>query len=567
MSQFEIKNSRERDKEIIAKSKQRKNANNYVISLNNKYILINTRELLLSFLDKLVGDISLKVIRNDDTIFGIAISVQNYNYYIDVNILDENLKKSFSQKLKLCRLIGYRIASDVNSLYTLFNDEFLFYWDVYLAAKVLNENLHSYLLQDLCKIYNLNSDEELYKILTIDINTRQHKNNGRAFGEYSRQIKKLYEYQSKYLLSEKMKEQYSLFMNIEMPSAAVLSSMERLGITFDESKRKSLYNKYLKLLSTTEKSNKAYLSYEKMLNTYLMFNKYVRNDGKIHTIFDQYGSVTGRIYSTKPPLQQMPSKGETKEIRNIFRAKDNYILLSADFSSQEPRIITHLSNDKKLIDIYKNKQDLYAIIASKVYNREYKDCLEYYDDGRVNDEGKSYRTKGKIIWLSLSYGATTNGLAKELDCSVNEAQKIIDTIYSEYPGLFEYRKNIIDFAKKNKYVTTLWGRKRRFPQFKNIKDLSQKDLAKLERQCVNSVIQGSGADMIKKAMITIHNDDILQKLGLELLLPIHDELLCQCPIENVDDCSKRVKLLMESCANDKMDIPLKVDINVFTNWE
>ena len=206
-----------------------------------------------------------------------------------------------------------------------------------------------------------------------------------------------------------------------------------------------------------------YRKIQKLLTTYIekLPNEINPNTGKIHCNFNQYGTVTGRMSSSSPNLQNIPSKN--KEIRKMFVADDGYCLIGSDFSAQEPRLLAHMSGDNQMISAFKEGKDLYAHAGQLALKVPYEDCLEKRPDGTVNPEGKARRNKMKAIVLALMYGKGTRALAEDLKISLNEASDLINSFFSEFPNVKRFIDESQTFAKTYGYVKTFWGRKRRLP--------------------------------------------------------------------------------------------------------
>lgn len=350
-------------------------------------------------------------------------------------------------------------------------------------------------------------------------------------------------------------------------------------------------------------------------------------DGRIHCSFNQYGARTGRFSSENPNMQNIPS--HNKEIRKMFVASDGYVLMSSDYSQQEPKTMTQMCGDPKMIKAYQEGKDLYAEIAALSFNTTYENCLEFRPDGTTNPEGKNRRSQAKSILLGVLYGRGVPSIAEQLGTTTKKAQAIKDSVFKGFPAIPQFEEDSLDMAYEKGYVTTLWGRKRRLPdlqlpeyEFKwkdgappdddlldfdlademtepeVPEDIQQKYLKKLnncyfsqkrkifeeankegiwivdngakiadaQRQCVNSRIQGSAADMSKLAMILVGNDERLKELGFRLLIPVHDELIAECPEENVKECSERFAQLMSEAAKSKMTIPIRCDVEVTREW-
>lgn len=217
---------------------------------------------------------------------------------------------------------------------------------------------------------------------------------------------------------------------------------------------------------------KAILEYRevaKLISTYIDKMEAIinPNDGKVHCIFNQYGAKTGRFSSQDPNMQNIPSGN--KEIRKMFVADDNCLLMSSDYSQQEPKVMTQMCGDKKMLDAYKHGKDLYSEIAALAFDRKYEDCLEFYLDengnktDKTNKEGKSYRTQAKSILLGILYGRGIASVAEQLKTTKQKAQQIQDKIFKGFPAIQKFEEDSKEMAYEKGFVTTLWGRKRRLP--------------------------------------------------------------------------------------------------------
>ena len=336
------------------------------------------------------------------------------------------------------------------------------------------------------------------------------------------------------------------------------------------------------------------------------------------------GTDTGRFSSADPNMQNIPSRNT--DIRQMFVASEGHYLLSSDYSQQEPRITAHMSRDEKLIDAYRQGKDLYVEIASIAFGLPYEDCMEYNADGTINPAGRERRGQSKAIVLGVCYGKGVPAIAEDLGISREQAQKIYDQIMRAFPGLERFMIESQNMARELGYVDTVWGRKRRLPNMQldryeftysgktpvnfdplafdqevsnevpegikrkytamldraygrqaksaiieqakregiSIKDNSGY-IAEATRQCVNSRIQGSAADMTKKAMLLVGNDAQLKEWGFRLLLTVHDELIGECPKENVKQVAERFSALMIEAAKD-LDVPSKCDVVITERW-
>lgn len=353
-----------------------------------------------------------------------------------------------------------------------------------------------------------------------------------------------------------------------------------------------------------------YRGYAKLISTYIdKMAECARIDGRVHGEFNQVGTDTGRFSSNDPNLQNIPSKNA--EIRTMFRASDGYTMLSSDYSAQEPRLTACMANDERMIYEYNNGIDPYVTLASIAYDLPYDECCEFRKDGTVNKDGKKRRKKAKVILLGITYGAGLQTVAEGLGVDVKKAEQINNKVFDTYKNLLPFKEASEKMARERGYVTTYWGRKRRLPdinlpeyEFKSMdtgEDISDADknryirilhqkrgykkpvfeqanregiyvidntskIALAERQCVNARIQGSAADMTKIAMINIATNKRLNELGFKMLLQVHDELIGECPDENVEECSKLFQQCMVDAAKD-LPILTKTDVTAMKSWD
>lgn len=364
---------------------------------------------------------------------------------------------------------------------------------------------------------------------------------------------------------------------------------------------------------------------EKLLNAFIDALPKMRSDrdNKIHSNFKQLGTDTGRFSCSQPNLQQIPSSN--KEIRMMFKASEGYVLVGSDYSQQEPRILTAYSNDEKLLDAYNQGKDMYATMGMGVYNNDYWDNMEHYEDGSPNIEGKKRRSLMKKLLLGMMYQMGPKTLSENLNCSINEANKIMEDFYRGFPKVQKWIAETEEKASKLGYVEDFWGRRRRLPdillpkvevksskfndsfnpllgskniisnidnelinKYKNkaencksfkelntLKSQSEKEgiyikdnsgfISKSMRQCVNARVQGGAATMTKKAMISIYNDKEINDLGFRLLIGVHDELIGECPKENSEKVAERLSYLMRN-AVPELKVPFKCDAEIEEHW-
>lgn len=276
-----------------------------------------------------------------------------------------------------------------------------------------------------------------------------------------------------------------------------------------------------------------------------------RKTGRVHSSFNQTATETGRLSSSNPNLQNIPVKTDIG--RNVRRAiiasrKDNY-LLSCDYSQIELRVLAHLSKDKNLFSAFKRNIDIHKATASLIYGLEESEITE------------SMREMAKRVNFGIVYGLTAYGLARDLNIPVEEAQAFIDAYFSRYPKVKDYIEEQIKKAKEYGFVTTLLGRRRYIPDINN-KNQGIRQFA--ERQAVNTPIQGSASDLIKLAMVEIHNEIKKRNLKAKMVLQIHDELLFDVPNDEMSELVELVRGRMENVL--ELDVPIKVDIKKGKNW-
>ena len=373
-----------------------------------------------------------------------------------------------------------------------------------------------------------------------------------------------------------------------------------------------------------------YRTVDKLIGTYIdkLPNCINPKDGRIHCSFKQYGADTGRMSSNDPNLQNIPS--HNKDIRKMFKATDRYVLMSADFSQQEPKCLAALcrkSGDSQMYETFMHGKDLYSEIASKAFNKAYEDCREFNADGTTNKQGKERRTQAKSILLGVLYGRGEASIAEQLNCSVDKAKSIKQSVFKGFPAIKKFEQDSLDMAYELGYVTTVCGRKRRLPalqldEYEFVYDGSVSDdlldfdamnepvieevpierqqyylrklhscrfdekrkifeqankegiwivdngkkIADATRQCVNSRIQGSAADLTKLAMIELNENERLKELGFRLLIPVHDEVIAECPEENAKECSELLASVMSHAAEEILEMPIKCDVEITRCW-
>jgi DNA polymerase-1 len=273
--------------------------------------------------------------------------------------------------------------------------------------------------------------------------------------------------------------------------------------------------------------------------------------GRLHTSLNQTVAATGRLSSSEPNLQNIPIRTEIgREIRQAFIAEPGYSLLSADYSQIELRILAHLSGDEGLIRTFLEDEDIHTRTASEVFGLPPEEI------------SPEMRRKAKAVNFGIIYGISAFGLAQDIGVSNAEAKRYIDNYFARYPKVRDFITRTIEQAKTTGFVTTLLGRKRYIPELSSsaapVRNFG-------ERMAVNTPIQGTAADLIKLAMITIHRLIKERSYGTRMILQVHDELIFEVPDGEIETMKKLVKQEMEGVL--KLAVPIKVEMGVGKNWD
>ena len=553
----------------------------------NKYIIVNDINEI-----KLEDEVSF-YLEVDDINYhkgkSIAMSItdKNNTYYIPENLIEASFKllegkKVFTYDLKKSLVISKEnINCDLDLMVASYLIDMPASEDIHALMNAYGENCLTY--------------ENLKKNNFKDISN-----------EVTLKSKFIYEYSKK--IKEKVKEvnQEDILNKIEMPLIYVLSDMEINGFKFEKEKLSEMKEEVIKKIDLitheiydlsgtkfnvaspkqlgevlfekmeigkSKKINRGYktdiktlqkyedkhpiigkvLEYRnlsKLLSTYLEgLNDYVLEDGKIHTIFNQTLTRTGRLSSMEPNLQNIPAREEYgRKVRLAF-VPSNDLILSADYSQIELRILAHISECQELIDAFVNDEDIHTKVAADIHG---------IDESEVT---KHMRSMAKAVIFGIVYGISGFGLGENLNISRTEANNFIEKYYELYPGVKNYMTNIVKEAYQTGEVKTMFGRIRKINE---LKDANFRTRAMGERMALNTPIQGSSADIMKMAMIEVYNKMKEHNLESKLILQVHDEIIIDAKANELEKLKVIIKDAMENVV--KISVPLKIEINTGTNW-
>lgn len=483
-------------------------------------------------------------------------------------------------------------------------------FDAAIAAYLINSIDSEYPLSTLTRDYLGYSIKEDYELLGQGKNRLDYRDVQieKIRTHAGNRVKAIYELYEPMIARLKEDGSFELYERIEIPLIEVLSSMEQIGFKIDKNELNELakefdfdidrlkneiyelageefninspkqlsYILFEKLKLPVIKKTKTgystdaevldelssqhnivdkilrYRTLVKLRNTYISgFIKLLDDDDRLHTTFMQTVTSTGRISSTEPNLQNIPVRDEAgRRIRKIFIPRDDaHLIMSADYSQIELRVLAHLSGDINLIDAFLSNEDIHARTASEVFGVP----LE-----KVTPQ---MRRSAKAVNFGIIYGISDFGLAKDLKISRNEAQEYIDSYFRRYPGVKAYLEQCIEQARKKGYVTTIYNRRRYIPEI-NSKNYSIRSFG--ERIAMNTPIQGSAADIIKAAMDVVYHQLKEAHLDSQLILQVHDELILDVAISELEMVKGIVKNSMENVI--VLKVPLVVDISVGRNW-
>ncbi len=362
-------------------------------------------------------------------------------------------------------------------------------------------------------------------------------------------------------IQEKIYKEAGLEFNINSPQQLGSVLFEKLGLPVQKKTAKTKsYSTDVKVLKKLAAADfmiprliLQYRTLSKLKSTYLdaLVKMVNPSTGRIHTSFNQTVAATGRLSSSNPNLQNIPIRGEEgREIRKGFVAEEGHFLLSADYSQVELRVFAHYSKDNVLMEAFRKEEDIHSRTASEILGVP------------IEEVSQDMRRIAKAINFGIIYGMGARKLGDELGIDNGTAKKYIDSYYERYQGVMRYREEMIHSANEKGFVTTLFNRRRYLPDIKNEDNRVR---AEAERVAINTPIQGTAADLIKKAMINIH--DRLKKGGFlsRMILQVHDELLFEVPEDEIEKITPIIKKEMEEVYS--LEVPLKVDIHSGRNWD
>ena len=512
-------------------------------------------------------------------------------------ILEDSQKLKTGHNIKFCSLVLKKYGVNVRGLH----------FDTLIAAHLINPEAKS------CSLFTLSMEYFNYEMLPITDLIGKGKNQIEIENVPYKKMS-LYAsensdfcFQLTYVLLKKLEEKglLSYFKTIELPLIKVLIEMEFTGTYVDSKLLKnmsqdigdkldiiidSIYDQsgkdfninstqqlatilfdelalpQIKSRSTAEPILKQlgklhslpnqileYRKYFKLKNTYLdsLQSLISKKTGRIHSTFNQTVTATGRLSSTNPNFQNIPiRRDEGKEIRKAFCAeRTNWKIFSFDYSQIELRIMAHYSQDEAMVNAFKDKIDIHSQTASSIFNVPIDKVLP------------EMRRTAKIVNFGIMYGAGPFRLSQELSVSINEASSIITKYFEQFPGIKNYISDTLEGARKNKYVETIFGRKRPIWDVDSNNGIRKKAA---ERMAINMPIQGSAAEMIKVAMITILDEINKSKMKSKMILQIHDELLFESP---EDEGEKLINIVVENMENAmKLTVPIIVEYGSGSSW-
>lgn len=528
-------------------------------------------------------------------IYGMSLYDGENTYYVPFEVLKEN-KNILDEK----EIYTYDLKKMIVSLNKYDIDIKNCTFDAMIAGYILNYNVKD----DIAYLANtFNCD------ITLFDNFKKEKNmSTEALADLTvKKAKFIYDIKDEFINKMKEEEQLELFSNIEMKLSYVLASMEIEGVRVDtkvldemgENINKKLdeltseiYNyageefniqspkqlgeilfekleiPYPKKKKTSYSTAREILdkivdyhpivekiiehrTLNKIYTTYIVgIKNCVKEDGKLHTIYTQTLTRTGRLSSIEPNLQNIPIRyKEGKEIRKAFIPEENSVFLSSDYSQIELRMFAHMSGEQNLIDAFKHHLDIHTKTAMDIYHVS------------KDEVTKNMRRDAKAVNFGIIYGISSFGLAEDLGVDIKTAKKFLDNYLETFPGIKNYMDKVIKDAYETGYVKTIMNRKRKIDELYNTNHMIK---VQGERMALNTPVQGSSADILKKAMIDIYNEFNRLNLKSKMILQVHDELIFNVKNDELEKVKEIVINFMENAY--KLNVPLEVDVEIGKNW-
>ena len=588
------------EKEIVYEKELNINfSNRELVIIDNETLLNEQKEYLNNY--KKIASIYYEEL-------GIILSTEEKDLYFPLNHggllsknIDKNILMSFISELDV-KFISYNFKTLLNLGFTFKS----MYMDMMIAYHLISSQTKMDVFIPITEYSNVDAKDLKTTFGKAHIETL-------LVGEFAGYLSKIglgilaiYDEINHILHKEEL---YDILIQNEMPLIPVLSLMERKGIKIDVSYFKNYSSELEKELAKIEKAiyeeageefninspkqlgdilfvkmnlpsgKKTKTGYStdvmvledlesygyniaRLLLDYRKLNKLkttyvdtlpnlVDSNSRIHTSFNQIGTATGRLSSSEPNLQNIPVKTDDGiKIREGFVAEEGKVLMSIDYSQVELRVLTSMSKDENLIEAYREEKDLHDLTARRIFNLSDSD-----------DVTREQRTIAKIINFSIIYGKTAFGLAKELKIPVKDASEYIKKYFEQYPRVTTFEKEVIEFGEEHGYVKTLFGRKR---YISGIDSKNKTIKAQAERMAVNTVIQGTAAEVLKKVMLKVY-ETLKDKDDIALLLQVHDELIFEVEESSVEKYSEILADIMKNTVKLE-DVNLNININIGKNW-
>ena len=594
----------EKTKKAFEEIKYKKELN---INFSNRELLIINNETLLNEQKEYLNNYK-KIASIYYEELGIILSTEEKDLYFPLNhrgLLSRNIDKyiliNFISELNI-KFISYNFKALLNLGFTFKS----MYMDMMIAYHLISSQTKMDVLLPITEYSKLEAKDFKTTFGKVNIETLLIEDFSKYLSNIGLGILACYDEINHLLHKEEL---YDILIQNEMPLIPVLSLMERKGIKIDISYfknyslelekelakiEKAIYEEageefninspkqlgdilFVKMNLPSGKKTKTGYSTDvmvledlesygyniaRLLLDYRKLNKLkttyvdtlpnlVDSNSRIHTSFNQIGTATGRLSSSEPNLQNIPVKTDDGiKIREGFVAGEGKVLMSIDYSQVELRVLTSMSKDENLIEAYREEKDLHDLTARRIFNLSDSDAVS-----------REQRTIAKIINFSIIYGKTAFGLAKELKIPVKDASEYIKKYFEQYPRVTTFEKEVIEFGEEHGYVKTLFGRKR----YINGIDSKNKTIkAQAERMAVNTVIQGTAAEVLKKVMLKVY-EVLKDKDDIALLLQVHDELIFEVEENSIEKYSKILADIMKNTVKLE-DVNLNINISIGKNW-